>query len=151
MFVIKNRILFQKFSFKRSIFDNLIFISICVIIYVFTSTFFTSKSRNYLQSIMLNKKKQINQLIAKITRLKKNFAKQQQFFRDITRLFAIFTAKLKTMTNILNYIIENINVSNILNKKRDDIIFIANVQIKIIYKNYKLDMQFVDRKSKIAF
>ena len=44
------------------------------------------------------------------------------------------------MISILNYIIENINVSNILNKKRDDIIFITNVQIKIIYKNYKFDM-----------
>ena len=55
------------------------------------------------------------------------------------------------MTSILNYIIENIDVLNILNKKRDDIIFIINVQIKIIYKNYKFDIQFVDRKSKIAF
>ena len=90
-------------------------------------------------------------MITKIIRLKKNFAKQQQFFRDITRLLAIFTAKLKTMTNILNYIIKDIDVSNILNKKRDDIIFIVNAQIKIIYKNYKFDMQFVDRKSKIAF
>ena len=100
---------------------------------------------------MLNQKKQINQLIAKIIRLKKNFAKQQQFSRDITRLLVIFIAKLKTMTSILNYIIENINVSNILNKSRNDIIFIINVQIKIIYKNYKFNMQFVDRKSKIAF
>ena len=100
---------------------------------------------------MLNQKNQIIQLITKIIRLKKNFAKQQQFFRDITRLLAVFIAKLKTMTNILNYIIENINASNILNKKRDDIIFTANVQIKIIYKNYKLDIQFADRKSKIAF
>ena len=90
-------------------------------------------------------------MIAKITRLKKNFAKQQQFFFDITRLFAIFIAKLKIITNILNYIIENINVSNILNKKRDDIIFNVNIQIKIIYKNYKFDIQFIDRKSKIAF
>ena len=90
-------------------------------------------------------------MIAKIIRLKKKFAKQQQFFRDITRLLAVFIAKLKMMTNILNYIIKNIDVSNILNKKRDDIIFIVNVQIKIIYKNYKFDMQFVDRKSKIAF
>ena len=90
-------------------------------------------------------------MIAKITRLKKKSTKQQQFFRDITRLFAVFTTKLKTITNILNYIIENTNVSNILNKKRDDIIFIVNVQIKIIYKNYKFDMQFADRKSKIAF
>ena len=90
-------------------------------------------------------------MIAKITRLKKNFAKQQQFFCDITRLLAVFIAKLKTMTSILNYIIENIDVSNILNKKRDNIIFIINVQIKIIYKNYKFDMQLVDRKSKIAF
>ena len=56
-FVIKNRILFQKFLFKRSFFDNLIFISIRVIIQIFTSTFFTLKSRNYLQSIMLNQKK----------------------------------------------------------------------------------------------
>ena len=75
-------------------------------------------------------------MIAKIIRLKKKFAKQQQFFRDITRLLAVFIAKLKMMTNILNYIIKNIDVSNILNKKRDDIIFIVNVQIKIIYKNY---------------
>ena len=90
-------------------------------------------------------------MIAKIIRLKKNFAKQQQFFCDITRLFAIFIAKLKIITNILNYIIENINVSNILNKKRDDIIFNVNIQIKIIYKNYKFDIQFIDRKSKIAF
>ena len=90
-------------------------------------------------------------MIAKIIRLKKNFAKQQQFFRDITRLLAIFTTKLKTMTNILNYIIENTDVLNILNKKRDDIILTANVQIKIIYKNYKFDMQLADRKSKIAF
>ena len=90
-------------------------------------------------------------MIAKIICLKKNFAKQQQFFRDITRLLAIFIAKLKTMTSILNYIIENIDVLNILNKKRDDIIFIINVQIKIIYKNYKFDMQFADRKSKIVF
>ena len=72
--------------------------------------------------------------------MKKKFVKQQQFFRNITRLFAIFIAKLKIMISILNYIIENINVSNILNKKRDDIIFITNVQIKIIYKNYKFDM-----------
>ena len=90
-------------------------------------------------------------MIAKIIRLKKKFAKQQQFFRDITRLLAVFIAKLKTMTNILNYIIENTDASNILNKKRDYIIFIINVQIKVIYKNYKLDMQFADRKSKIAF
>ena len=137
--------------FKRLFFDNLIFISIRVIIQIFTSTFFTLKSNNYLQSIMLNQKNQIIQLIAKIIRLKKNFAKQQQFFRDITQLLAVFIAKLKTMTSILNYIIENIDVLNILNKKRDDIIFIVNAQIKIIYKNYKLDMQFVDRKSKIAF
>ena len=90
-------------------------------------------------------------MITKIIRLKKKFAKQQQFFRDITRLFAIFIAKLKTIINILNYIIENINVLNILNKNRDDIIFIVNVQIKVIYKNYKFDMQFIDHKSKIAF
>ena len=55
-FITKNRILFQKFSFKRSFFDNSTFISIRVIIQIFTSTFFTSKSRNYLQSIMLNQK-----------------------------------------------------------------------------------------------
>ena len=66
-------------------------------------------------------------MIAKIIRLKKNFTKQQQFFRDITQLFIIYIAKLKTITNILNYIIENINVSNILNKKHNDIIFIVNV------------------------
>ena len=56
LFVIKNRILFQKFLFKRSSFDNLIFTLIRVIIQIFTSTFFTLKSRNYLQSIMLNQK-----------------------------------------------------------------------------------------------
>ena len=55
------------------------------------------------------------------------------------------------MTSILNYIIENIIASNVFNKKRDDIILTINVQIKIIYKNYKLDMHFVDRKSKIVF
>ena len=63
----------------------------------------------------------------------------------------MFIAKLKTIINILNYIIENTDVFDILNKKRDDIIFIVNVQIKIIYKNYKFDMQLVNRKSKIAF
>ena len=90
-------------------------------------------------------------MITKIIRLKKKFAKQQQFFRDIARLLAVFIAKLKTMTSILNYIIEDTDVSNILNKKRDNIIFTINVQIKIIYKNYKFDMQSADRKSKIAF
>ena len=99
---------------------------------------------------MLNQKKQISQLTAKIIRLKKKFAKQQQFFRDIARLLAVFTAELETMTSILNYIIEDTDVSDILNKGRDDIIFIANAQIEVIYKNYKLDMQSADRKSKIA-
>ena len=151
LFVTKDRTLFQKFSFKRSTFDNSIFTSIRVTIHAFTPTFFTSESRNYLQSVMLNQKKQISQLTAKITRLKKEFAKQQQFSRDIARLLVVFIAELKTMTSILNYIIEDTDVSNILNKKRDDIILTVNVQIKVIYKNYKLDMQFVNRKSKIAF
>ena len=57
--IIKNRTLFQKFSFKRSFFDNSTFISIRMIIQTFTSTFFTLKSRNYLQLIMLNQKNQI--------------------------------------------------------------------------------------------
>ena len=43
-FVIKNLIKFQKFLFKRSIFDNSNFFSIRVNFQVFTSTFFTSKS-----------------------------------------------------------------------------------------------------------
>ena len=55
-FIIKNSIKFQKFSFKRSFFDNSIFILIRVIKQVFTSTFFTLKLRNYLQSIILNQK-----------------------------------------------------------------------------------------------
>ena len=84
---------------------------------------------------MLNKKNQIIQLTIEINQLKKKLTKQQFFFRNLTRFFAIFIANLKTITNILNYIIENIIVSNVFNKKRDDIIFIVNVQIKIIYKN----------------
>ena len=53
IFVIKKRKFFQKFSYKRSIFDDLIFF-FRVIIQIFTSTFFTLKSFKYLQLFMLN-------------------------------------------------------------------------------------------------
>ena len=75
LFVIKKRNFFQKSSFKRSTFDDLSFFSTRVIIQTFTSTFFTSKLFEYLQSFMLNQKNQINQFIAKINRLKKKSIK----------------------------------------------------------------------------
>ena len=55
------------------------------------------------------------------------------------------------MTSILNYVIKHIVDFDTINKKRDNIITNVNVRIKTIFRNYKIDMQFVDRSFKIAF
>ena len=57
---------------------------------------------------MINQKNEIIRFTTNVNKLQKNFVKQKIFFRNIIRLFAIFTIEFNIIINIINYVIKHI-------------------------------------------
>ena len=73
------------------------------------------------------------------------------FFRNMIRLFAIFTIEFDIIIDIINYVIKHIIDFVTIDKIRNNIIINVNVRIKNFSRNYKINAQFINRIIKIVF
>ena len=99
---------------------------------------------------MINQKNKIIRFTINVNKLKKK-SLNNFFFRDMIRLFAIFTIKFDIIINIVNYVIKHVINFATIDKIRNNIIINVNVRIEIFLCNYKVNAQFIDRIIKFGF